>query len=144
MKEYDPSTAAAVFTGSGWQRSAFCGPNGGNCVEVNLRSEGLVGLRDGKLAEGPVLVFDDDEWEAFLAGARAGQFDRYRPGRRTERPSEDYSAISSETSVQRTPASDAEGAARSLSSPQWFTLIDATNPASESGRLGAQYGDVAA
>jgi hypothetical protein len=144
MKEYDPSTAAAVFTRSGWQRSAFCGPNGGNCVEVNLRTEGLVGLRDGKLAAGPVLVFDDDEWETFLVGVRAGEFDRRRPGRGMEGMSEDYSDISSETSVQGTPASDTEGAASSPGSSQWFTMIGATDPASESGRLGAQYGDVAA
>jgi hypothetical protein len=144
MKEYNPSMAATVFTGAGWQRSAFCGPNGGNCVEVNLRTEGLVGLRDGKLVEGPVLVFDDHEWEAFLAGARAGQFDRRRPSRGTEPPSKDYSVNSSEIVVRETPTSDTEGTACSLSSPQWFTLIDATDPASESGRLGAQYGDVAA
>jgi hypothetical protein len=144
MKKYDPSTAADVFTGGGWQRSAFCGPNGGNCVEVNLRTEGLVGLRDGKLAEGPVLVFDDDEWETFLAGARAGQFDRRQPRRGTKPPSEDYSFISSETSVQGTPASDTEGSAGTSGSPQWFTMIGATDPARESGRLGAQYGDVAA
>ena len=61
-KEYDQSTAATVFAPNGWETSAFCGPNGGNCVEVNLRTEGLVGLRDGKLSDGPVLVFDDDEW----------------------------------------------------------------------------------
>jgi hypothetical protein len=144
MKEYDPSTAAAVFTRSGWQRSALCGPNGGNCVEVNLRTEGLVGLRDGKLADGPVLVFDDDEWATFLAGARAGEFDRRRPGRGSEPSAEDYSDISSETSVQGAPASDTDGAACSPNSRQWFTMIGATDPASESGTLGAQYGDVAA
>lgn len=76
MKEYDPSTVANVFARNGWESSLFCGPNGGNCVEVNVHTEGFVGLRDGKLAAGPVLVFDDEEWDAFLAGARAGQFDR--------------------------------------------------------------------
>jgi hypothetical protein len=41
-----------------------------------MGTEGLVGLRDSKLAEGPVLVFDDDEWLAFLNAAVAGQFNR--------------------------------------------------------------------
>jgi hypothetical protein len=76
MREYEPATVAHVFPADGWEASAFCGPNGGNCVQVNLSLDGLVGLRDSKLAHGPVLVFDDDEWNAFLSGARLGQFDR--------------------------------------------------------------------
>ncbi len=76
MKGYDPTTAAGIFPVDAWESSFSCGPNGGNCVEVNMGTEGLVGLRDSKLAEGPVLVFDDDEWLAFLTAAAAGQFNR--------------------------------------------------------------------
>jgi hypothetical protein len=76
MQEYDPFTANEVFPRSGWEAPAHCGPNGGNCVEVNLGTKGVVGLRDSKLSTGPVLVFDDIEWRAFLTSARAGQFDR--------------------------------------------------------------------
>jgi uncharacterized protein DUF397 len=76
MNCYDPATIAGVFPGGAWEAAEFCGPNGGNCVEVNLGMRGLVGLRDSKLATGPVLVFDDEEWSAFLQAARSGQFDR--------------------------------------------------------------------
>ncbi len=76
MRRYDPYTAAGVFPGDAWESPASCGPNGGNCVQVNLGAPGVIGLRDSKLSGGPVLVFDDGEWVAFLDAARAGQYDR--------------------------------------------------------------------
>ncbi|HEY0691833.1 MAG TPA: DUF397 domain-containing protein [Kribbella sp.] len=76
MDRYDPATIADVFPTGAWETAGFCGPNGGNCVEVNLGIRGLIGLRDSKLVAGPVLVFDDEEWSAFLDAARSGQFDR--------------------------------------------------------------------
>ncbi|MFD6066052.1 DUF397 domain-containing protein, partial [Amycolatopsis lurida] len=42
---------------------------------VNLGKEGLVGVRDTKLAQSPVFVFDAGEWNAFLVAVKAGQFD---------------------------------------------------------------------
>jgi hypothetical protein len=57
---------------SGWLRSSFC--EHGQCVAVAL-GEGLVHIRDGKDPTGPVLTFDLDEWRAFCAGIRAGEFD---------------------------------------------------------------------
>ncbi|TYB69689.1 DUF397 domain-containing protein [Nonomuraea sp. PA05] len=56
-----------------WRRSSFC--NGATaCVEV-AEVEGLVALRDSKEPDGPVLLYSRLEWEAFLAGVRAGEFD---------------------------------------------------------------------
>ncbi|WP_216213418.1 DUF397 domain-containing protein [Amycolatopsis aidingensis] len=72
--DYNPNTAASLFQAANWQKSFASEPNGGNCVEVNL-GHGLVGLRDTKLAESPVFVFDADEWTAFLVAVKAGQFD---------------------------------------------------------------------
>ncbi|TNC22876.1 DUF397 domain-containing protein [Amycolatopsis alkalitolerans] len=72
---YDPETAAALFDEGRWEKSFASEPNGGNCVEVNLGSSGLVGVRDTKLQASPVFVFDVGEWDAFLAGVKAGQFD---------------------------------------------------------------------
>jgi hypothetical protein len=49
-------------------RSA-CGPDGGNCVEVNLAARdtaGIVGIRDSKPGTGPALVFGTSGWRAFL------------------------------------------------------------------------------
>jgi hypothetical protein len=76
MDSYDPAMIGDTFPAGAWETAKFCGPNGGNCVEVNLGTRGLIGLRDSKLATGPVLVFDDQEWDAFLAAAKSGQFDR--------------------------------------------------------------------
>jgi len=57
-----------------WRRSSFCGPSA--CVEVALLPDDEVMVRDGKDdGAGPVLVFTSAEWDAFLRGARAGEFD---------------------------------------------------------------------
>ncbi|WP_192771794.1 DUF397 domain-containing protein [Plantactinospora soyae] len=52
---------------------AFCigrGPsnsNGGNCVEVaDELAPGVVGVRDSKDRQGPVLTFDPTAWRAFV------------------------------------------------------------------------------
>ncbi|WP_370935568.1 DUF397 domain-containing protein [Amycolatopsis sp. cg13] len=58
-----------------WRKPAACGPNSGNCVEVNLAAHGLVGVRDSKIDSSPVLVFDRREWDAFVAAVRRGEFD---------------------------------------------------------------------
>jgi hypothetical protein len=57
-----------------WRKSSYSGPTGGNCVEVASNLPGIVALRDSKDRQGPVLTFTEDEWRAFLQGARAGEF----------------------------------------------------------------------
>lgn len=37
--------------------------------------EDLIGMRDAEDPDGPVLVFDQAEWDAFVAGAKDGEFD---------------------------------------------------------------------
>jgi hypothetical protein len=59
-----------------WRSAEFCGPNGGNCVEVNLGTRGKVGVRDSKPVAGPVLAFDDAGWGAFIDLAKAGNLGR--------------------------------------------------------------------
>ncbi len=73
--DYDPTTAVSLFDAAAWEKSFASEPNGGNCVEVNLGVEGLVGVRDTKLASSPVFVFDAGEWNAFVTAVKAGQFD---------------------------------------------------------------------
>jgi hypothetical protein len=46
---------------------------GGNCVEVAVGPE--IRVRDSKDSGGPVLIFSEAEWSAFLAGVRDGEFD---------------------------------------------------------------------
>ncbi len=75
MDDYAPATTAVDFPDVAWRAASFCGPNGGNCVEVNLGASGCAGLRDSKAA-GPALVFGTKKWFAFLAATKSGQFDR--------------------------------------------------------------------
>lgn len=53
---------------------ASASDNGGGCVEVGMFTGG-VAVRDSKSSCSPVLFFTDLEWEAFLEGVRAGEFD---------------------------------------------------------------------
>jgi hypothetical protein len=46
----------------------------GACVEVASSGSG-VAIRDSKEKGGPILRFTKEEWEAFLTGAKAGDFD---------------------------------------------------------------------
>jgi Domain of unknown function (DUF397) len=57
-----------------WQKATRSGYQG--CVEVAF-VDGHVAMRDSKQeGKGPVLLFNAAEWQAFLAGARDGEFDR--------------------------------------------------------------------
>lgn len=60
---------------AGWRKSAHSTANG--CVEVGLVEDQIV-VRDSKDREGPVLTFTAHEWEAFLGGARDGEFELQR------------------------------------------------------------------
>ncbi|WP_063035379.1 DUF397 domain-containing protein [Nocardia grenadensis] len=49
---------------------------GNDCVETAHLDNGHVGVRDSKNPTGPALIFAPGEWDAFLAGAKDGEFDR--------------------------------------------------------------------
>lgn len=88
-----PRSAALDVDGARWVKSSFSGGSGdcvelasvtwsksssssgsGDCVEV-ADVEGGVAVRDSKNPEQAPLVFTAPEFRAFLAGARAGEFD---------------------------------------------------------------------
>jgi hypothetical protein len=46
----------------------------GGDIEVGFVDD-LIGMRSAREPDGPVLVFTPGEWEAFLAGAKDGEFD---------------------------------------------------------------------
>ncbi|HLS78751.1 MAG TPA: DUF397 domain-containing protein [Nocardia sp.] len=66
--------AKARVTGA-WRKSSFSGPSGGNCVELAEASGGLVALRNSRDPEGPVVFYTRPEIDAFVRGAKAGEFD---------------------------------------------------------------------
>jgi hypothetical protein len=57
-----------------WFKSTFSSGNG-QCVECAHLSDGGMAVRDTKKRSGGDLRFTADEWKAFLAGVRSGEFD---------------------------------------------------------------------
>jgi hypothetical protein len=58
-----------------WLKSSLSYANG-QCVEVADLPGGAIGMRDSKDVEGPVLQFTPAQWQAFIGGARNGEFDK--------------------------------------------------------------------
>ncbi|MFC6084069.1 DUF397 domain-containing protein [Sphaerisporangium aureirubrum] len=67
--EYQPVVA--------WHISTFSPDGGPNCVEAGPLSDGSerIAVRHSRHPEGPVIIYTRAEWDAFLAGVRANEFD---------------------------------------------------------------------
>jgi uncharacterized protein DUF397 len=70
---------ASTLTGATWIRSRRSGPTGGNCVEVAFLADGQIAMRNSSHPQGPALIFTRSEWDAFLGGAKDGEFGRPAP-----------------------------------------------------------------
>ncbi len=57
-----------------WIKATASNGNGA-CVETASVKEGEILVRNSRDPEGPVLAFTKAEWVAFIAGAKAGEFD---------------------------------------------------------------------
>jgi hypothetical protein len=57
-----------------WVKSTRSAPDRDNCVEVAFVDDAIA-VRDSKSPEGPVLIFTEAEWDAFVGGAKDGEFD---------------------------------------------------------------------
>jgi len=55
----------------GWRRSSYCGSNA--CVEVAKVAERFL-IRDSKNPDSAPLEFSAEEWRAFIAGVKRGDF----------------------------------------------------------------------
>ncbi|WP_243775890.1 DUF397 domain-containing protein [Actinomadura nitritigenes] len=57
-----------------WQKSRRSNPSG-NCVEMAELPNGEIAVRNSRDPEGAVLVYTREEVEAFVGGAKDGDFD---------------------------------------------------------------------
>jgi hypothetical protein len=74
MSDVRNGTSASDLTGAVWTKSTRSGPTGGNCVEVAFLPEVGVAMRNSRQPQGPALLFTYAEWDAFIGGARDGEF----------------------------------------------------------------------
>ncbi|MGW4461522.1 DUF397 domain-containing protein [Micromonospora sp. NPDC004704] len=58
------------LTGATWRTSTRSSNGGNTCVEVADNLRGIVGVRDSKDRQGPVLTFDPTAWQAFVTTAK--------------------------------------------------------------------------
>lgn len=69
-----PATAAGDRApGVEFRISSFC--HHGGCVAVGLDHDAIV-VRSSRIPDSAELRFTPDEWDAFVAGVRNGEFDR--------------------------------------------------------------------
>jgi hypothetical protein len=57
-----------------WKKTTRTQFEGENCVEVAFVDQAIA-VRDARDPDGPALIFTVAEWEAFLGGAKDGEFD---------------------------------------------------------------------
>ena len=74
MTKIGNGVPAAHLEGARWVKASRSGPTGGNCVEVAFLEDGQVAVRNSRQPGGPALVFTAPEWDAFVGGAKKGEF----------------------------------------------------------------------
>ncbi|MFI7076289.1 DUF397 domain-containing protein [Micromonospora sp. NPDC049903] len=58
------------LTGAIWRKSTRSSGNQGDCVEVADNLAQVVGVRDSKDRQGPVLTFTPETWRAFVQSTK--------------------------------------------------------------------------
>jgi hypothetical protein len=57
-----------------WKKSSWSAHNG-NCVEVAALPASSFGVRDSKVTNSPILIFDQGAWLRFLTNVKTGRHD---------------------------------------------------------------------
>lgn len=73
-KMVDSGPTASAMRKLAWQKSYLSNPSG-NCVELAELPTGEIAVRNSRDPEGAVLVYTREEIEAFIGGAKDGDFD---------------------------------------------------------------------
>ncbi|CAM5672411.1 DUF397 domain-containing protein [Streptomyces atroolivaceus] len=74
MGSFHNGVSADSLEGVKWRKSRHSGPQG-NCVELAALPGGDVALRNSRDPQGPALIYSRAEINAFLDGAKDGEFD---------------------------------------------------------------------
>lgn len=74
MERIVNGTPASHIAGATWRKSSRSGAQG-NCVEVTPLGGGRIAVRNSRFPGGPALVYSREEMSAFVAAAKAGEFD---------------------------------------------------------------------
>ncbi|MFE1171082.1 DUF397 domain-containing protein [Streptomyces sp. NPDC058773] len=74
MESVSNGMQATGIEGAVWRKSRRSNPSG-NCVELAVLSDGGVAVRNSRFASGPALIYTRAEMEAFVQGAKDGDFD---------------------------------------------------------------------
>ncbi|MDI5966208.1 DUF397 domain-containing protein [Streptomyces sp. SL13] len=74
MQQIDNGVRSTLIEGVEWRKSRRSNP-GGNCVELAALPGGGFAVRNSRHPEGPALVYTRAEIEAFIGGAKDGEFD---------------------------------------------------------------------
>ncbi|MFD6899021.1 DUF397 domain-containing protein [Streptomyces diastaticus] len=72
---YKNGMSSTAATGASWVKASISDAIGGNCVELSSLPDGSIAFRNSRDTAGPALVFTTDEFDAFLDGAKKGEFD---------------------------------------------------------------------
>ena len=72
-----PTATASELASVAWRVSTRTGNGSGNCVEAGPVLDGTqrVAVRHSHHPHGQVILYTRDEWEAFITGAKNGEFD---------------------------------------------------------------------
>lgn len=66
--------SASVLREVTWFKSRASNPSG-NCVEMAELPDGVIAIRNSRFPDGPALLYTRAEIDAFIRGAKDGDFD---------------------------------------------------------------------